>query len=52
MTNPAQTRFNACFALAIFGAIGVALSDNLFTLYLFYEIVSVCTYPSGRPSSG
>ncbi len=41
----AQTRFNACFALAIFGAIGVALSDNLFTLYLFYEIVSVCTYP-------
>ncbi len=41
----AQTRFNACFALAIFGAIGVALSDNLFTMYLFYEIVSVCTYP-------
>ncbi|MEK6201085.1 MAG: monovalent cation/H+ antiporter subunit D family protein, partial [Desulfobulbaceae bacterium] len=26
----AQTRFNACFALAIFGAIGVAFSDNLF----------------------
>lgn len=43
--EPYQTRFNACFALAIFGAIGVALSDNLFTLYLFYEIVSVCTYP-------
>ncbi len=41
----AQTRFNACFALAIFGAIGVALSDNLFTMYLFYEIVSICTYP-------
>lgn len=41
----AQTRFNACFALAIFGAIGVAFSDNLFTLYLFYEVVSVCTYP-------
>lgn len=41
----AQTRFNACFALAIFGAIGVAFSDNLFTMYLFYEIVSVCTYP-------
>ena len=40
-----QTRFNACFALAIFGAIGVALSDNFFTMYLFYEIVSVCTYP-------
>ncbi len=43
--EPCQTRFNACFALAIFGAIGVAFSDNLLTLYLFYEIVSVCTYP-------
>ncbi len=43
--EPCQTRFNACFALAIFGAIGVSLSDNLFTLYLFYEIVSICTYP-------
>lgn len=41
----AQTRFNACFALAIFGAIGVAFSANLFTMYLFYEIVSICTYP-------
>jgi multicomponent Na+:H+ antiporter subunit D len=41
----AQTRFNACFALALFGAIGCAFSDNLLTLYLFYEIVSICTYP-------
>jgi len=40
-----QTRFNACFALALFGAIGCAFSDNLLTLYLFYEIVSVVTYP-------
>jgi multicomponent Na+:H+ antiporter subunit D len=41
----AQTRFNTCFALALFGAIGCAFSDNLLTLYLFYEIVSLCTYP-------
>src|SRR6266545_3255389 len=41
----AQTRFSTCFALALFGAIGCAFSDNLLTLYLFYEIVSVCTYP-------
>ncbi|WP_243360245.1 monovalent cation/H+ antiporter subunit D family protein [Fundidesulfovibrio terrae] len=41
----AQTRFNTCFALALFGAAGVAFADNLFTMYLFYEIVSVCTYP-------
>lgn len=41
----AQTRFSACFALALFGAIGCAFADNLFTLYLFYEIVSITTYP-------
>lgn len=41
----AQTRFNACFALALFGAVGGAMAGNFFTLYLFYEIVSVCTYP-------
>jgi len=41
----AQTRFSACFALALFGAMGCAFSDNLFTLYLFYEIVSITTYP-------
>ena len=41
----AQTRFAACFALALFGAIGCAFADNLLTLYLFYEIVSVTTYP-------
>lgn len=40
-----QTRFNTCFALALFGAMGCAFSDNLLTLYLFYEIVSVTTYP-------
>lgn len=41
----AQTRFSVCFALALFGALGCAFSDNLFTLYLFYEIVSISTYP-------
>lgn len=40
-----QTRFNTCFALALFGAVGCAFADNLLTLYLFYEIVSICTYP-------
>jgi multicomponent Na+:H+ antiporter subunit D len=41
----AQTRFNTCFALALFGAMGCAFADNLLTLYLFYEIVSIGTYP-------
>ncbi len=41
----AQTRFYVCYALAVGGAMGVALAENLFTLYLFYEIVSIATYP-------
>ncbi len=45
LAEHAQTRFNACFALALFGAVGCAFADNLLTLYLFYEIVSICTYP-------
>jgi multicomponent Na+:H+ antiporter subunit D len=45
LSEHAQTRFNTCFALALFGAMGCAFSDNLLTLYLFYEIVSIGTYP-------
>ncbi|WP_415714808.1 monovalent cation/H+ antiporter subunit D family protein [Maridesulfovibrio sp.] len=45
LNEHAQTRYYFCFAVAIFGAIGVAFSANIFTLYLFYEIISVCTYP-------
>jgi formate hydrogenlyase subunit 3/multisubunit Na+/H+ antiporter MnhD subunit len=41
----AQTRYYFCFALAILGAVGVALSGNLVTLYIFYEILTVSTYP-------
>jgi multicomponent Na+:H+ antiporter subunit D len=41
----AQTRYYFCFAIAIFGAIGVAMSANIFTLYLFYEIITIFTYP-------
>jgi multicomponent Na+:H+ antiporter subunit D len=40
-----QTRYYICFALAIFGALGVAFSGNLFTLYLFYEVITISTYP-------
>jgi multicomponent Na+:H+ antiporter subunit D len=40
-----QTRFFVCFALAIAGAIGVALAGNLLTLYLFYEALTLVTYP-------
>ncbi len=45
LAEHAQTRYYFCFAVAIFGAVGVATSANIFTLYLFYEIISVFTYP-------
>jgi len=41
----AQTRFYFCYAVAVGGAMGAAFAGNLFTLYLFYEIVSIFTYP-------
>ena len=41
----AQTRYYCCFSIAILGAIGVAFSANIFTLYLFYEVITVFTYP-------
>ncbi len=41
----AQTRYYFCFAVAIFGALGVAMAANVFTLYLFYEVITVFTYP-------
>jgi multicomponent Na+:H+ antiporter subunit D len=40
-----QTRFYVCFAIAIFGAMGVAFSANLLTLFLFYEVLTLSTYP-------
>jgi len=41
----AQTRYFACFALALSATIGVAFSANLFTLFLFYEVLTLVTYP-------
>ncbi|MCP4895527.1 MAG: monovalent cation/H+ antiporter subunit D family protein, partial [bacterium] len=40
-----QTRFYICFALAIFGALGVAFAANVFTLFVFYEAITLSTYP-------
>lgn len=40
-----QTRFYICFALAITFAMGVAFSANLLTLFIFYELLTLSTYP-------
>ena len=40
-----QTRYFCFFALALSATVGVAFAANLFTLYLFYEMLSFATYP-------
>lgn len=40
-----QTRFFVCFAIAISAALGIAFSANLFTMFLFYEMLTFSTYP-------
>lgn len=40
-----QTRFFTCFALAIGFALGVAFSENLLTLFCYYEALTFSTYP-------
>lgn len=41
----AQTRYYICFAIALLGASGVAFSANLITIFVFYEILTLSTYP-------
>lgn len=40
-----QGRFYSMFAMAIGSALGVAYSGNVLTMYLFYEILTLSTYP-------
>jgi len=45
LNEHSQTRYFCFFALALSATIGVAFSANLLTLYLFYEMLSLATYP-------
>ena len=45
LNEHAQTRYYLCFALTMSATIGVAFSSNLVTLYIFYELISIATYP-------
>ena len=40
-----QTRYYAAFALCLASTIGIAFSANLLTFVLFYEILTIVTYP-------
>ncbi len=43
--EPRQTLFYMCFAAAIASTLGIAFAENLFTLFVFYEILTLTTYP-------
>ncbi len=40
-----QTRFYASFAVALGSTMGIAFAANLFTLFIFYELLTLSTYP-------
>ncbi len=40
-----QTRYFASFAVCLSAAIGIAFSANLLTFIIFYEILTIATYP-------
>ncbi len=40
-----QTRFFCCFALAISSVMAICFSSNLLTLFIFYEVLTLSTYP-------
>ena len=43
--EPRQTSYYVCFAVALGCTIGIAFAKNLFTLFLFYEALTLSTYP-------
>ncbi len=40
-----QRNYFVFFVLSCSAAMGVAFAGNLFTLYIFYEYLAICTYP-------
>jgi multicomponent Na+:H+ antiporter subunit D len=50
-----QTRFYMCFAIAISSALGIAFAGNMLTLFVFYEVLTISTFPlvthSGTPEA-
>jgi NADH-quinone oxidoreductase subunit L/multicomponent Na+:H+ antiporter subunit D len=41
----AQTRYFAAFAASLSAAVGVAFASNLLVMFVFYELLTVATYP-------
>jgi len=40
-----QTRYFFCFALSLSATIGIAFAGDLFTFFVFYEVLTIATYP-------
>lgn len=40
-----QTSYFACFAVCLSATIGIAFAANLLTFFVFYEILTIATYP-------
>lgn len=43
--EPKRMRFFGFFALCVSTTVGVAFAENLLTMFLFYETLTICTYP-------
>ena len=44
-TEHERSRFFGFFALCVSTTVGIAFAENLLTLFLFYEMLTICTYP-------
>ena len=53
--SPYRSRFFGFFSLCVTATMGVAMAGNLFTFFLFYELLTLSTYPlvvhRGTPAS-
>ncbi|WP_017342825.1 cation:proton antiporter [Halorubrum sp. T3] len=45
LDEPNQTRYFAAFAVSLAATMGIAFAGNLVTIFVFYEILSIATYP-------
>jgi multicomponent Na+:H+ antiporter subunit D len=43
--SPNRSRFFGFFSLCVSATMGIALAGNLLTFLIFYELLTICTYP-------
>lgn len=43
--SPHRSRFFGFFSLCVSATMGIALAGNLVTFFIFYELLTLCTYP-------